>query len=212
MRKSTFRKMRQEQKEYQLGLEKKGNTAYHEAAHAVMAVLLDFPLEYATVIPYTADGVLIGGLTKMKTENGGKFYLTNNQAWMYLMVQQAPAIVESSRKTHQPGSISGGDAETINRILNAIPEDQRANYIEKASIGLNLMFNDKKVCQAIERVAEMLFENGRVEGEDIRREVMAIAGHRFTSRKSIEALERRMQEDGDQEPLEHGDEEHGGES
>jgi SEC-C motif len=166
--------------------------AFHESAHAVFGVLFDFPIEFVTIVPFSKDGEDFVGICNFeytsKVGEGGR--LEGWRARLYLFIQVAGPAVEWRRGTMVYGAMPSSDARIIDRLLGQLPEALKETVIEAAVGFVNADLDNPEIWQAISHIAQMLLSRGRIEGAEIRRDVLAIAPKHFISRERQYAAER----------------------
>lgn len=151
--------------------------AYHEASHAVFGVIFDFAIEFATVVPFISnDGEQFVGTCNFKasSELGPGGYLTGARSSKWLLVQLAGCVVEWHRGTLAFGTLPLSDSRNVDQIVNQLPEALREIVIEKAVEQIQVMISHPPTWKAITRIAEMLLNKDRLDGDEIKREVLAV--------------------------------------
>jgi hypothetical protein len=159
--------------------------AYHEAAHAVFNVLLDFPLAHVTIVPSTR---YVGHCTCLESsELGTCGRMKGWRCLARLVVLLAGPATEWLRGTMPKDRMPFSDSNDISRLISAIPGIFRQTCCEAGMEYVSLGLQQKAIRRAIDRVAEMLVAEGYVEGAVVHSEVMAIAGGYFVSKESTDA-------------------------
>jgi hypothetical protein len=149
--------------------------AFHESGHAVLAVIFSFPIDFATVVPFTDEiGRDLLGLVEYKKvgglEPGGTMSGQRLRDW--LLTGLAGSVIEWKRGTSSRGTMS--DLDYL-EILTVWPEGDRDAVLAVAIAEIEILYEQPRVWRAIERIAELLMTRDRLSGEEIEREVLAIA-------------------------------------
>jgi hypothetical protein len=156
--------------------------AHHEAGHAVFNVLLDFPLDHVTIIPSGEYASLCDCLESSELGPGGKIYGWRHMA--RLVTLMAGPEVEWSRGTMPEDKMPVSDSREIRRLMSPASEEVRGEYLRAGVMFTRFGLSQRPIRRAISRVAQMLLTAGRVEGSDVHREVMAIAGKFFVCKET----------------------------
>lgn len=166
--------------------------AFHESAHAVFGVLFDFPIEFVTIVPFSKDGEDFVGTCNFEqtSEVGEGGRLEGWRARLYLFIQVAGPAVEWRRGTMVYGAMPSSDARIIDRILGQLPQALKESVLEAAVGFVNADLDNPEIWQAISHVAQMLLSSGRIEGAEVRRDVLTLAPKSFISRERQYAAER----------------------
>jgi len=174
--------------------EQKRISAYHEASHGVLSELYSLPVEYISVVPEVAPknhpealrarslgaiAVRAGGC-QLKTENG-VFSLKTPES----VVFNGVSLLASIRAEEKLGvsleqmkqSCNGDRTLLLSYFANHLRPEMKVE--PKIAQTNALLFNMAAICNeavdnpeiwtAIERVAALLIERGRIEGEEVRR-------------------------------------------
>jgi hypothetical protein len=151
--------------------------AYHEAAHAVFGVIFNFPIDFATVVPFISKGgeQFVGTCNfKASSELGPDGYLAGGRLAQWLLVQLAGCVAEWHWGSLAYGSMPVSDSRQVNHLLSQLPESLREIVIEKSVKQIEAMIADPSTWRAITRIGEMLLSRDRIDGDEIEREVLAI--------------------------------------
>ncbi len=164
--------------------------AFHEGAHAVFGVLYDFPIDFVTIVPFSKNGENFVGTCNFKetSEVGEGGRLEERRLGLYLFIQIAGPVVEWRRGTMVYGAMPSSDIRIINELLGELPDVLKEKVIEAAVDFVDGELGNPDIWRAISHIAQMLLRTGRIEGDEVRQEVLAIASRRFISKEQQVAL------------------------
>jgi hypothetical protein len=147
--------------------------AYHESAHAVVAELLDFPIDYVTIIPTTESRGIVYGYSKKVSDDPGGDTVPSRIARISktTLITVAGACAEYRLGTLRFGQIPDTDlndlehtSQLLTRVLNA---PQLELYAVCTQTCMDLLA-ESEVWNAIEEAAKLLLERKTIEGDAVR--------------------------------------------
>jgi ATP-dependent Zn protease len=145
--------------------------AYHEAGHALMALLLGGKVEQVTIEPDNDDGPLRQGDTRVLWRHAG---LSNKEfARKAVQVSLAGPVADMiySGDPYHPGLVAEWAADWDEAWQAAIllypDERQRLAYLERISIQLYNRLKDDDHWAAVASLADHLLAHETLEGEQV---------------------------------------------
>ena len=146
-------------------------TAYHEAGHALMAVLLGGKVKHVTIEPDDDDGPARHGDTQVLWRRSG---ISDKEfAKMAVQVSLAGPVAEMiySGDPYHPGLVAEWAADWREAWKVAVPlhadERQRLDYLERVSIQLYHRLKEDELWAALAALADNLLAHETLEGEQV---------------------------------------------
>lgn len=143
-------------------------TAYHEAGHAVMAIIVGRPIEKVTIVPaklQTGGGRL--GQCKMQK---GRSKPTKDAIEDDVLILLAGMVAESHATGHYSQSGAGSDLRMVERILSnrAKNERQLERMIQRTLDKTEHLLADDIAAKAIALIARDVLERETISGRAVR--------------------------------------------
>jgi hypothetical protein len=193
------RRKRKEREQYALSRadtsEQRRITAHHESAHGVLAEMYSIPVDYISVVPGLAPkdhpevlrarllgavAIRMGGC-QLQRENGIFVLKTPNQVFFNGIGLLASFTAEEriGVPLMQVADSCNGDRMMVlsylaKHLRPPIDIAQANKLLYNMAVISTGVVHNAEVWQAIERVAALLIEKGRVEGEEVRRIVREV--------------------------------------
>jgi ATP-dependent Zn protease len=145
--------------------------AYHEAGHALMALLLGGEVKQVTIEPDNDDGPNRQGDTQVLWRRSG---ISDKEfARKAVQVSLAGPVAEMiySGDPYHPGLVAEWAADWREAWNSALPlhpdERQRLEYLEQASIHLYRLLKEDDLWAALASLADHLLAHESLEGEQV---------------------------------------------
>jgi len=148
------------------------STAWHEAAHAVVAEYFDFPVEYVTCEPQTHKGETYLGYCM----GSGNVQVGLAGAWYGLMHAYAGFVCEWRRGTMKRGFADPRDFDGARETLDQLQARSKGKDIFEVVCGCTEEFLEW-AWDVVGDVAAQLLANGRMEGVALREMVRMRLGY-----------------------------------
>lgn len=143
-------------------------TAYHEAGHAVMAVMLGRPIEKVTI---SAANLNTGGrrLGMCKIQKG-RSKPSKDELEDDVLILLAGMVAESHYTDRYCESGAGSDFQMVERLLSnrARNEKQLQRLIQRSLDKTEYLLGDEVAVQAIESIAKEVLERKTISGRTVR--------------------------------------------
>ena len=145
--------------------------AYHEAGHALMAVILGGTVKHVTIEPDADDGPERQGDTQVLWRRAG--ISERDFAKTAVQVSLAGPVAEMiyTGDPYHPGFVAEWAADWRDAWEAAVPlhpgERQRLEYLERVSIQLYHRLNDDVLWAALASLADNLLAHETLEGEQV---------------------------------------------
>lgn len=145
--------------------------AYHEAGHALMAVLLGGKVKQVTIDPDNDDGPARQGDTQIRWRRSR--YSDQEFAQIAIQVCLAGPVAEMiySGDPYHPGMVAEWASDWRSAWEAAIPlfpiESQRLDYLERVSIQLYHRINQDHIWAALAALADNLLAHDTLESEEV---------------------------------------------
>ena len=150
-----------------LELQKLTATAYHEAGHAVMALIVGRPIQKITIVPARANAVSARlGACEMKK---GRIKPTSDWLEDEVLVLFAGMVAESYFTNEQNERGAGQDLRMIRKLLsqNRANSERQLEKLERRLLNkTEYLLEDEASQKAIEQIAKRLIEKQTMSGRE----------------------------------------------
>jgi ATP-dependent Zn protease len=154
---------------------KREDTAWHEAAHALLCEYFDMRVTWVTCEPLKWKGQNYLGYTMTAAEEDGEpFEITGLQAMYALMQSAAGFVCEWMRGTMKRGYVDPGDMEELTEIAKQIDIEKFEDT--EMILGCTEEFLTWS-WDVVKDIAERLIARGRIEGTEVREVVRIRLGY-----------------------------------
>ena len=157
-------------------------TAYHEAAHAVVSELFEFPVDRVTIVPFARNGENFYGMC-FHDLTRDSVLVGPIQAECFIVQCFAGVVVEWKIGTEPLGQMPVSDLVHIDKIrlqMGLTQEETYPCYVQKTRDLVDI----PDVWLAIERTAKLLSEKKTISGDEVRSIVRENAAQYIVSKKT----------------------------